>query len=67
MLQSFAQQVKKELPERALFGRIGGEEFMVAIPDIDKEETLALAERLRQAAEQDEVLQRRRQDQEPQG
>ena len=56
VLQSFAQQVKKELPDPALFGRIGGEEFMVAIPDINKEEVLALAERVRQAAEQDVVL-----------
>jgi diguanylate cyclase (GGDEF)-like protein len=40
---------KNQLREGDLFGRLGGEEFGILLPDTSRSEGLALAERLRQA------------------
>jgi diguanylate cyclase (GGDEF)-like protein len=41
----------EELREIDIFGRVGGEEFFVVLPETDKEEALEIAERLRGAIE----------------
>ncbi len=46
-LQAFAQTIRVAIRPRDLFGRLGGEEFGIALPDTTPAETAAIAERLR--------------------
>ncbi len=47
VLQAFARTIGSAIRPRDLFGRIGGEEFGVALPDTAPAEVAAIAERLR--------------------
>ena len=47
-IRGIARNVGDVLPPDALFGRMGGEEFMIALPDCARAEALALAETIRQ-------------------
>lgn len=52
VLRRVARVVAAELPDTAVFGRFGGEEFIVVLPRADQEQALALAERLRRAVDE---------------
>jgi len=43
------RKVESRLPESAAFGRLGGEEFIVAVADMSESEAMTLAETVRQA------------------
>ncbi|MBA5779038.1 diguanylate cyclase [Stappia sp. F7233] len=49
VLQEVANQIRQVLRPYDIFGRIGGEEFCVALPSTSIEEATAAAERLREA------------------
>ncbi|MDX2322377.1 MAG: sensor domain-containing diguanylate cyclase [Moritella sp.] len=46
-LKAFAHNTKGKLRTRDLFGRIGGDEFSIILPNTDTKESLIIAERLR--------------------
>lgn len=48
-LRHVAQTVKSQLREQDLFGRYGGEEFILLIPNVEKEQCATIAERIRVA------------------
>ncbi|WP_116082575.1 diguanylate cyclase [Tropicimonas sp. IMCC34011] len=50
VLSEIASRLSRACRTRDLIGRIGGEEFLVILPDTDLTETLAMAERLRREA-----------------
>jgi diguanylate cyclase (GGDEF)-like protein/PAS domain S-box-containing protein len=49
VLQALAEVCRRELRDVDVFGRIGGEEFAVLLPETGAERALRVAERLRQA------------------
>jgi diguanylate cyclase (GGDEF)-like protein len=49
VLRGIAQEIQRTLRAYDHFGRYGGEEFMVVLPDTGIEEATALAERIREA------------------
>ncbi len=49
VLATIANRLRHELRGRDLVARLGGEEFLVALPDTDPDHALQCAERLRQA------------------
>jgi diguanylate cyclase (GGDEF)-like protein len=51
VLEEFGQRVKDSLRTTDLAGRIGGEEFLLILPETDIEGALLLAERIRTAVE----------------
>lgn len=51
VLRTFCDLVKKEIRQQDLFGRVGGEEFCLALPDANLAQTLLIAERIRLSAE----------------
>ena len=51
VLHHFAERVMRDLRPHDIFGRIGGEEFMVLLPDTDGEAASILAERIRKQVE----------------
>src|SRR5262249_15739274 len=51
VLTAFCRLATSQLRPTDLFGRIGGEEFAMLLPDIEEKEALRLAERLRTAFE----------------
>lgn len=56
VLVAFAQSILKEVREVDMVGRLGGEEFAVLLPGISGEEGLRVAERMRMAVEQRELM-----------
>ncbi|TVL09729.1 hypothetical protein AYI82_07450 [Shewanella algae] len=46
VLQRLAQAMRKALPERALLARVGGEEFALVLPGVDRRQAKDLAETL---------------------
>lgn len=55
-LKTFAHTVDKLLRNVDSFGRIGGEEFVVLLPETDEQKALYIAERIRKAVENMTVL-----------
>ncbi len=51
VLKKVACNIKKELKRRDLFGRYGGEEFLIILPDTKLEEGVVVANRLRRKIE----------------
>jgi diguanylate cyclase (GGDEF)-like protein len=51
VLRVFVQACKKELREADVFGRIGGEEFAILLPETDQSSARLVAERIRQKIE----------------
>jgi diguanylate cyclase (GGDEF)-like protein len=49
VLRETVQRVKKAIRTYDLFGRYGGEEFILLVPDVDKPNVLNVAERIRQS------------------
>ena len=49
VLKEIARRVKKAIRPYDLFGRFGGEEFIVLMPDLDQENVLTATERIRLA------------------
>jgi len=47
VLREISQRVKKAIRPYDLFGRYGGEEFIMLVPDVDKTGVLNMAERIR--------------------
>lgn len=52
VLKGAAKVVAKQMRPQDIFGRLGGEEFLVILPETDGSEALAIAERCRTAMEQ---------------
>jgi diguanylate cyclase (GGDEF)-like protein len=59
-LQIIAATLQCVLRAEDLFGRLGGEEFVIAMPESDEAQARAAAERLRHAVEQVELIARHR-------
>jgi diguanylate cyclase (GGDEF)-like protein len=51
VLKSFAEQAVLQLRTSDLIGRMGGEEFMITLPDTGIDKALIIAERIRRAVE----------------
>ncbi len=47
VLKSFSERVQKDLRESDIFGRYGGEEFLIILPNIDSEQANIVAEKIR--------------------
>ena len=56
MLKDFAQVVGQQVRAADLVGRIGGEEFAVLLPDTDEARAAEVAERIRAAVAQREIV-----------
>ncbi len=56
VLVSFAQTVQQLVRKVDLVARLGGEEFVVLLPNITAEQATALAERIREAVQNSQVL-----------
>ena len=52
LLRELAQLVVKTIREDDIFGRFGGEEFLLVLPDTELMEALVVAEKIRNAIEQ---------------
>ncbi len=52
VLRQFAHTVQEQLGPGALFGRLGGEEFAIVVPNVAPQAASFLAERLRRAIEE---------------
>lgn len=46
-LKEFARHIKNKLRSADLFGRVGGDEFSIVLPNTDRQESLPIAERIR--------------------
>ena len=57
-LVAFANHIQDQLREFDLFGRLGGEEFAIILNDVDKDQALAITERLRSSVESLEIFYR---------
>lgn len=55
VLKTVASQLKSGIREYDLLGRIGGEEFLILAPDSDLEETLGIAERIREIIKSEKI------------
>ncbi len=47
VLQTFSKRVQEDLRESDIFGRYGGEEFLIILPNIDQEKAKVVAEKIR--------------------
>ncbi|MBW6422219.1 sensor domain-containing diguanylate cyclase [Rhizobium sp. XQZ8] len=56
VLKAVAEICRKNLRTEDLFGRLGGEEFALILPKIDREAAIAIAERLRAALEAETII-----------
>ena len=55
-LQEFADCLRKQSREYDFIGRYGGEEFVICLPDTNKEQAAAIAERIRFTVEAKKIL-----------
>ncbi|MHB8124250.1 MAG: GGDEF domain-containing protein [Desulfitobacteriaceae bacterium] len=55
-LQEFADCLRKQSREYDFIGRYGGEEFVICLPDTNREQATAIAERMRCAVEEIQIL-----------
>jgi diguanylate cyclase (GGDEF)-like protein len=55
VLQIFAKQVQTRLRQYDVFGRIGGEEFALLMPNTAEKSALIIAERIRECIEQTQI------------
>src|SRR3546814_772737 len=55
VIQQVAELIRENLRDSDVAGRYGGEEFVVLLPDTDKQGAMTFAERLRHAVESREV------------
>lgn len=55
VLQTFARVLQHHLPETAVIGRYGGEEFLAVLPGMDLEQARTEAERIRRACHENAV------------
>ncbi len=55
-LQEFAECLRKQRREYDFIGRYGGEEFVVCLPDTNREQATAIAERMRCAIVEKQIL-----------
>ena len=55
VLTRFAEDIKKQLRSYDLFGRFGGEEFVLLLPETDENAAAEVAERLRKHIEENPV------------
>jgi diguanylate cyclase (GGDEF)-like protein len=58
VLKEFAASIKKQLREYDLFGRFGGEEFVVLLPGTNEKEAVGIAERFRSIIDNSTVFSR---------
>lgn len=54
-LRRIAEIARAQMRPSDVFGRIGGEEFAALLPNVDAQESLAVAERLREAVEGEQI------------
>lgn len=52
LLQSIAHMIKSQIPENAIACRYGGEEFLIALPEMNQHDAKSFAENLRQTVQQ---------------
>ena len=55
VLRAVAQRLRGELRDRDMVARVGGEEFLVVLPDTDADTARVVAERLRQAVNEEDI------------
>jgi diguanylate cyclase (GGDEF)-like protein len=56
VIRQTAELIRQNMRDTDLAGRYGGEEFVVLLPDTDKEGAMIFAERLRRSIEEHEVI-----------
>ncbi|MAD42281.1 MAG: hypothetical protein CL623_07810 [Arcobacter sp.] len=56
ILVLFAQKIKKNISEKSIFGRLGGEEFALVISNTNLEDSIAKAEKLKKKIEEIELI-----------
>jgi len=56
VLQAFANTISDQLRENDLFGRLGGEEFAILLPETDPEGAIRVGEKVRRAIQQMQVV-----------
>lgn len=56
VLIKLTREVKKCLTKKDIIGRYGGEEFIIILPNTDKEQSLIIAENIRSRVEQSKIL-----------
>ncbi len=55
-LKSISQSIAQNLPNKAIFGRLGGEEFAILITNIEEATVMKLIEKVRKAVEESEII-----------
>ena len=54
-LKSIAQSIADNLPNEAIFGRLGGEEFSILLTNVEERSVMELVEKIREAIENSEI------------
>lgn len=55
VLKTVASRMRSSIREYDLLGRIGGEEFLIVSPDSDLQDTLGIAERIREIIKEEDI------------
>ena len=56
VLQEMTKNIESNIPQDGIFGRVGGEEFAIVLPMLNKSEAFLIAERIRSSIEELEVV-----------